>query len=70
MNKDQLKGQMKDMGGKAREKAGEITGNNEQRAKGMANQAEGKLQKGYGDVKNAAQNIGKKDNDDNNDKSE
>jgi len=51
MNKDQLKGQMKDMGGKAREKAGEITGNNEQRAKGMANQAEGKLQNEWGEVK-------------------
>ena len=59
MNKDQRKGQMKDMGGKAREKAGEVTGNTEQRAKGMANQAEGKLQKGYGDAKNAAQNVGK-----------
>ena len=40
-------------------KAGDVTDNEEQQAKGMQNQAEGKLQKGYGDLKNAAQNIGK-----------
>ena len=59
MNKDQIKGGMKDIAGKAREKAGEITGSKEQQAKGMANQAEGKLQKGYGDVKDAARDITK-----------
>jgi uncharacterized protein YjbJ (UPF0337 family) len=59
MNKDQAKGHMKDLAGKLQGKAGEATDNEEQQAKGMKNQAEGKLQKGYGDLKNAAQNIGK-----------
>ena len=59
MNKDQVKGQMKDLAGKVQGKAGEATDNEEQQAKGLKNQAEGKLQKGFGDVKNAAQNIGK-----------
>ena len=53
MNKDQAKGHVKDMVGKARQKVGEMTGNRSQQAKGMANRAEGKLQKGVGDLKNA-----------------
>lgn len=53
MNKDQAKGHMKDIAGKARQKVGEITGNRSEQAKGMANRAEGKLQKGVGDLKNA-----------------
>jgi uncharacterized protein YjbJ (UPF0337 family) len=51
MNKDQAKGHVKDMAGKARRKAGEMTGSEEQQAKGLANQAEGKVQKGVGDAK-------------------
>ena len=54
MNKDQAKGHLKDMAGKAREKVGSMTGNRSQQAKGVADRAEGKLQKGVGDVKNAA----------------
>jgi uncharacterized protein YjbJ (UPF0337 family) len=54
MNKDQAKGQMKDMAGKARRKVGEATGSEEQQAKGAMNQAEGKVQKGVGDVKEMA----------------
>jgi uncharacterized protein YjbJ (UPF0337 family) len=53
MNKDQAKGHMKDIAGKARQKVGEMTGNRSEQAKGMANRAEGKLQKGVGDLKNA-----------------
>jgi uncharacterized protein YjbJ (UPF0337 family) len=56
MNKDQAKGHLKDMGGKARQKIGQMTGNRSEQAKGMANRAEGKVQKGVGDVKNAARN--------------
>jgi uncharacterized protein YjbJ (UPF0337 family) len=59
MNKDQLKGHVKDIAGKVQGKVGDATDDQEQQAKGMKNQAEGKLQKGYGDLKNAAQNIGK-----------
>jgi uncharacterized protein YjbJ (UPF0337 family) len=54
MNKDQAKGHVKDMVGKARQKVGQMTGNRSEQAKGMANRAEGKLQKGVGDLKSAS----------------
>jgi len=54
MNKDQVKGAVKDAVGKVQEKAGQVTGNDTQRAKGLAKQGEGKLQKGYGDLKEKA----------------
>ena len=53
MNKDQVKGTMKDVAGKVQEKAGELTGSEKQQIKGMKNQVEGKIQKGVGDVKEA-----------------
>lgn len=53
MNKDQVKGSAKDMGGKVQQKAGELVGSEEQQLKGMKNQAEGKIQKGVGDTKEA-----------------
>ena len=53
MNKDQAKGHVKDMVGKARQKIGSLTGNRSEQAKGAANRVEGKLQKGVGDLKNA-----------------
>lgn len=53
MNKDQIKGTAKDLGGKVQEKAGELTGNRKQQIKGLKNQLEGKIQKGVGDVKEA-----------------
>ena len=37
-----------------REKLGSLTGNRKEQAKGLANQGEGKLQKGVGDLKNIA----------------
>ena len=54
MNKDQAKGHVKDIAGKVRQKVGSMTGNRSEQAKGMANRAEGKLQKGVGDLKNIA----------------
>lgn len=51
MNKDQVKGSAKDMGGKVQEKAGELTGSEKQQVKGLEKQVEGKVQKGYGDAK-------------------
>ena len=54
MNRDQAKGHLKDIGGKARAKIGAMTGNRKEQAKGMANRAEGKGQKALGDVKNIA----------------
>ena len=51
MNKDQIKGGMKDVAGKVQQKTGELTGSETQQIKGLKNQAEGKLQKGVGDAK-------------------
>ncbi|MGE5651136.1 CsbD family protein [Noviherbaspirillum sp. UKPF54] len=53
MNKDQVKGAVKDAAGKVQQKAGEMTGSTQQQAKGVEKQAEGKTQKVAGDVKDA-----------------
>jgi len=53
MNKDQVKGSLKDVAGKVQEKTGELTGSDKQQIKGLKNQVEGKIQKGIGDVKEA-----------------
>lgn len=54
MNKDQVKGAVKDATGKVQEKVGDVTGSREQQAKGISKQVEGKVQKNYGDAKEAA----------------
>ena len=59
MNKDQVKGTMKDVAGKVQRTAGEITGSTSQQIKGGAKQVEGKLQKGSGDAQQAAENANK-----------
>ena len=51
MNKDQVKGGIKEAAGKAQGKAGELVGSEKQQAKGLAREAEGKVQKNYGDAK-------------------
>lgn len=56
MNKDQVKGAIKDAAGKVQTKAGEAMGSNKQQAKGMAKQVEGKAQKAVGNVKDAGKN--------------
>jgi uncharacterized protein YjbJ (UPF0337 family) len=53
MNKDQIKGGLKDVAGKAQKEIGELTGSETQQIKGLKNQAEGKIQKGVGNVKEA-----------------
>ncbi len=58
MNKDQMKGAVKDAAGKVQRKAGEAMGSNKQQAKGMAKQAEGKMQKVAGDTKDSATKSG------------
>ncbi len=57
MNKDQVKGTVKDAVGKGQEAVGEATGNKKTEAKGLAKQAEGKVQKAVGDAKEAAKNA-------------
>lgn len=60
MNKDQMKGEAKDIAGKLQEEAGKLVGSKEQQAKGLAKQVEGKVQKGVGDVKQSVKNLNKR----------
>ena len=53
MNKDEIKGAVKDVAGKAQREVGKLTGSEEQQVKGAMNQAEGKIQKGVGHAKDA-----------------
>ena len=57
MNKDHVEGTAKDVGGKIQEKVGELTGSEKQQAKGLKNQAEGKIQNGVGHVKDAVRDA-------------
>jgi len=50
-NEDQRDGKAKDIGGKIKEEAGDALGNKDMKHDGQADQAEGKVQKGYGDAK-------------------
>jgi uncharacterized protein YjbJ (UPF0337 family) len=56
MNKDQVKGAVKNAAGKLQQKTGEAIGNTDQQAKGLVKQVEGTVQKAYGDVKAALKN--------------
>lgn len=53
MNKDQIKGNVKDAAGKVQQKAGEMMNDREQQNKGASRQVEGKVQEKWGDVKDA-----------------
>lgn len=52
MNRDQVKGRVKEGAGKVQEEVGKATGNLSQQAKGLLKQGEGKVQKTVGDVRN------------------
>lgn len=60
MNKDQVKGSIKDVVGKVQEKTGAVTGRTDQQVKGIAKQVEGKTQKAVGDVKEVLRDAGRK----------
>jgi len=51
MNKDQVKGQIKNIAGKVQEATGKLVDSKSQEVKGIKLQVQGKAQKGYGDVK-------------------
>ena len=51
MNKDQMKGAMKDMAGRAQRKIGQASDSPKQTLKGAARQAEGKVQKAAGNMR-------------------
>jgi uncharacterized protein YjbJ (UPF0337 family) len=54
MDKDRIEGKGKDVVGKAKEKIGKTTGDRKTERSGKADQVEGKIQKGYGEAKDAA----------------
>lgn len=58
MNKDQVKGKAKDIGGKIQEEFGEAIGSSEQQAKGLSKQVEGKTQEKLGDAKEIIKDTG------------
>ena len=71
MDKDEVKGKLKDVSGRIERQAGEWTGDKEMQGEGAAKQAEGKVQNAFGKVKDAARDakdkIDRKINSDNDD---
>jgi uncharacterized protein YjbJ (UPF0337 family) len=57
INKDQVKGAAKDIGGKIQEEVGKLIGSKGQQAKGLKTQAKGKIQKGVSDLKEAVSDL-------------
>ena len=57
MNKDQIAGAAKDIGGKIQEQAGKLVGSKSQQAKGLTKQVEGKAQQQVGDLKEAVKDA-------------
>jgi uncharacterized protein YjbJ (UPF0337 family) len=53
MNKDQVKGAVKEAAGKVQQKTGQILDSSKQEAKGLATKLEGKAQKKVGNAKEA-----------------
>ncbi len=51
MNKDQINGRIKETEGKAREVTGKLVSDKSMEEKGKAHTAIGKVQAGYGDIK-------------------
>lgn len=51
MNKDQVKGVVKEAAGTIQKKAGEVLGNTSQQIKGQVKEMQGKAQKTLGDMK-------------------
>lgn len=51
MNKDQVKGRIKEAQGSVKEVTGKIVGNKELEQKGKIEKSIGKVQAGYGDIK-------------------
>lgn len=60
MNKDQIKGRIKETKGKVKEVTGKIISNKYMEEKGQAQTSIGKVQAGYGDLKDNLKNDLKK----------
>ena len=57
MNKDQVKGVVKNVAGKVQEQAGKLVGSKKQQFKGISKQISGKVQKGVGDLKQSVKDF-------------
>ncbi|MGH9412810.1 MAG: hypothetical protein ACRD0Y_03630 [Terriglobales bacterium] len=57
--KEEWEGELKDMQGRAERQAGEWSGDDKQKARGAAKQAEGKTEKVVGKIKNKVQKVRK-----------
>ena len=55
MNRDQVKGRMKEAAGKVEQKAGRAAGSVKHQAKGLMKQGVGKVQKNAGDARDDAE---------------
>lgn len=60
MNKNQVKGAVKDAAGKVQEEAGKLVGSKEQQAKGLQKQVAGKVEKKLGDAKEVVKDVVRK----------
>lgn len=60
MNKDQVKGKVKDVAGRIERQAGEWTGDEKKEVHGTMKQAEGKIQNAWGNVKDAGKKAAAK----------
>jgi uncharacterized protein YjbJ (UPF0337 family) len=60
MNKDQVKGKVKDVAGRVERQVGEWTGDPEKQVHGTLKQAEGKVQNAWGDAKDAGKEAAEK----------
>jgi len=58
MNKDQVKGRVKEVEGRAKKDVGKITGNERLQRQGKIDEASGKIQGAYGDIKDAVEKGG------------
>ena len=56
MNKDQIKGRIKETKGAVKEVTGKLTGKKSLEQKGKLQKTAGKAQAGYGDIKNDIKN--------------
>jgi len=57
MNKEQVKGRIKEASGAIKEIAGTVVGNDRLKVKGQVEQAVGEAQAGLGDLKNTVDNA-------------
>jgi len=60
MNKNQVKGAVKDIAGKVQQKAGKLVGSKEQEAKGLVRQVQGKARRNLGDAQEVMKDSLKK----------